>query len=812
MSETGPEIHTLTDGGLTADHILTPLPPAHVAPTHAETEENTLKVSLVPLACWRADDLRFDFESSFVSPDISAEMQALKALFERHTLLDEHGTPSHKPALTVFGHADPTGDDDFNKNLSGRRAQVIYGLLIRDPDLWEDLHAHPLGNDKWGDSAIRTMLETTAPDHAATADQIRAHHQNAGLRKKLFLAYMDALCGHDFKLQKDDFLASGADAKGKGDYQGCGEFNPVMMFSAAEQKEFSKPARKSDRDRENAINRRVVIFLFRPGVRVDIEAWPCPRVKEGGAGCKKRFWSDADQRRKFQAERRTVQADQDTFACRFYERLSNNSPCESLVVERSMPTFFTIEQPGATNFVRMHSLWTYVVHYRGESAEIEQVKRFMMREGKLFDVDANLPGATYCNREAWLYFSHRDDLLELEQPKFFARDKSGLPLLGPIRVPCGPEAKVELDIWQQKDWVIVRGPRVDGERPGAPLMADWREDYSIGQLLPLREGGLGFFPHGDQREKLRQEHWKQNQQPIPLVHLGNPGTNPLWAGTLTALPTPKAKVLLMHPTQFLSVGSYNELAPTGNNQDLPGHHRYNRSLVNRLLSVPRSGQPPATVDGLPAPPARVLLPGDLCWQDQGQTNNCGAYSFSTAMNYWMPYTNNPLNKDGALYSKPGNVDDTINGARTPKDIVNAAGKFRMNGRDNDAEDLDRDRAIKMLKLWLMAGTPVVFLVEEEYGSWNLHWKTLVGYDGNRFFMNNSGADAEVIRAKRTPGVEYEHAPVGNDVDSASAFHAKWRTVGTGPLGAPIDLFTSVDACTFIPLFPTDPMFAGDSVV
>jgi hypothetical protein len=128
----------------------------------------------------------------------------------------------------------------------------------------------------------------------------------------------------------------------------------------------------------------------------------------------------------------------------------------------------------------------------------------------------------------------------------------------------------------------------------------------------------------------------------------------------------------------------------------------------------------------------------------------------------------------------------------------------MNGRDNDAEELNRSRALKMVRLWLTAGVPVLILVEEEYNVWSLHWKTVVGYDGNRFFMNNSGADDEVIRAKRTPGIDYEHAPVGNDVDSDTAFFNKWKSAG----GDVVDLITSVDECTFIPLFPKDPMFAG----
>jgi hypothetical protein len=63
----------------------------------------------------------------------------------------------------------------------------------------------------------------------------------------------------------------------------------------------------------------------------------------------------------------------------------------------------------------------------------------------------------------------------------------------------------------------------------------------------------------------------------------------------------------------LAAGSYNEIAPTGDNQDFPGHHRYDQGLVQTLLAVPDSGQPTARVDTLPSPPARALLRGDMCW-------------------------------------------------------------------------------------------------------------------------------------------------------------------------------------------------------
>ena len=74
-----------------------------------------------------------------------------------------------------------------------------------------------------------------------------------------------------------------------------------------------------------------MVFLFRPGTKVNPQRWPCPRAKEGVAGCRKRFWSDGEKRRSFQAARREFKDAQDTFACRFYQRLSDKSPCEGVL-------------------------------------------------------------------------------------------------------------------------------------------------------------------------------------------------------------------------------------------------------------------------------------------------------------------------------------------------------------------------------------------------------------------------------------------------------------------------------------------------
>jgi outer membrane protein OmpA-like peptidoglycan-associated protein len=432
MANTSGTIHRVTDGGIAADHIEVPLPPAIVAATHSGKEYNTLKQSIIPFACWRAHDMRFAFDSSFVLPEIAVEIALLKDLIDSHTVKDEQGV-EHKPALSVFGHADPTGNDDYNKALSGRRAQAIYALLTRKTDLWEELFNHP--GDHWGKDALGTMLDTVTPtapaqpsaggtsqsaspkpgtgpiagDKDSPADQERETQlnqleSNAGERKKLFKSYMDVVCASEvfrleaadqsrlqgegveiagqlpgligqefsdeedfvqaagriagadeikknqqvlvqaakkakpFEVKPEDFLAGGKDKGGKADYQGCGEFNPVFLQSQKDIDEFEKvpasspekPIKKAVRDAANEPDRRVLIFLFRPGIRINPDVWPCPRVKEGVEGCKKRFWSDGEKRRntRLPDRPRKFEETKDTFGCRFYDRISANSPCE----------------------------------------------------------------------------------------------------------------------------------------------------------------------------------------------------------------------------------------------------------------------------------------------------------------------------------------------------------------------------------------------------------------------------------------------------------------------------------------------------
>lgn len=346
------EINPVSEGGIAGDHVFSEPLPARVAPAD-QSQFNVLVSPIIPIACWRIDDIRFDFGSSFVVPETAQELAVLADLREKHKLQVPGPDPEKAiyPPLSIFGHADPVGDDDLNKTLSGRRATAIYGLLTRKSDLWESLYSKVQEGDKWGVRSLQMMLLAlgfppgpidgiSGPRTRNALSQFQqanglanSGQPDSGTRTQLFRKYMDLLCG-DLKLDPvEDFLGRNGDANGKGDRQGCGEFNPVLLFSQQEEDRYKQSKSKNARNQANGPNRRVVVLLFRPGSRISPARWPCPTVKEGVEGCKKRFWSDGEKRRSTHLpdERRLFEESGDLFACRFYHRLSTASPCEGVL-------------------------------------------------------------------------------------------------------------------------------------------------------------------------------------------------------------------------------------------------------------------------------------------------------------------------------------------------------------------------------------------------------------------------------------------------------------------------------------------------
>ena len=320
--------------------------PLLVSPASDGLQSNTLRPPLVPVACFSLAAPSFDFDSSFLVPAMRDELVGLARMRKRF-----QGSP-----LALFAHADPSGDDEYNKKLSGRRARSVFALLVRRPDIWEQLFASGTKGDRWGRRQLDIILSVLSPapdeppylagvptDASTSASAVRRFQRDNDLlvdgvagpvtRKRLFERYMEHL-GHGdaapdadpppLRVEPEEFLGAGASDANKAAMQGCGEFNLAMVLGASESAAMSK----GDRDDENAVNRRVVIYVFDKGTTIDVSKWPCPTVDEGPAGCKKRFWPDGDARRSPRGDRRTFDDSQDTFACRFYQRIAGTSPCE----------------------------------------------------------------------------------------------------------------------------------------------------------------------------------------------------------------------------------------------------------------------------------------------------------------------------------------------------------------------------------------------------------------------------------------------------------------------------------------------------
>ena len=298
---------------------------------------------------------RFEFDASFIVPAARDGLTNLATLVLRHP----------DSPVSVFAHADPTGSDDYNKPLSGRRALAVYGMLVRDVELWERLYSSPMTGDRWGERAVQRILsvltdEAGEPYYPGVVDdqwgtksrEALERYQGANVdpdgqpltvdgqlgplsRKSMYLVYMDWLCtqddGYPLKLEPEQFLAKGADPDLRGDVQGCSEFNPRMVFSTEEHAKYQAFAHKQERDEENADNRRAVVFLYPVGVEVDPQWWPCPAAESGVSQCHARFWSDASTRRNPQPLRRHFDGDANTFGCRFYHFLGLNSQVETPV-------------------------------------------------------------------------------------------------------------------------------------------------------------------------------------------------------------------------------------------------------------------------------------------------------------------------------------------------------------------------------------------------------------------------------------------------------------------------------------------------
>jgi len=698
--------------------------------------------------------------------------------------------------VLIAGHTDTTGRDKYNITLSEKRGHSVLYMMLGNREEWADISDKQHKNEDIQQILTWINREYPAMDcdpqgidgiiGSKTRQATRNFQTNfePEFGRKIGI---DGVVGPEtwgafFDVYQRK-LATMLDT----DEAGLPEFRSEVQWVDSGRKAVgcgeSWPIEAADQDEyRSRINRRVEILFFDENEAPPLDCHPAP------GKCEKTL-------------------------CRLYGQDLYNRvhlPVHPHRHAQSIPIIMVPERPGSSNYVKLHSLHVYLAYFNGDKLDMAHCNRYSVVDGKLCDPNHDKPEPIDCDREAWFYCSHRDDLRGSDVKRRFKKDRSGLPLVGPIMIPCGQDVEVQVDIWSQNDWIVVDGVEVDSVRPSGVLLAEWNEAYRVGYIGTNDDGETVWGTYHDQREKMKQEHWRGGD-PIELVNFSTDSSKPLWVGTLSELPTPKAKALLLHGSGSSAwhVGSFNELAKTGANFLRRSYHTYDKKLVAKLAALPPEDIPAALIDALPDPPSRCLLPGDICWHDQGDTNYCGAYSFAAAMNYWWPYTNNPGEQNGAYWHN--HVDYLLipYGARTPSNIADAASSVEMFGRDNNAESLADNtnwrRTLKLLALWIQAGVPVLILVEENYNTFSLHWKVIVGYDGNRWFIVNSGANDEYNLSHRETGINYDTAPVGNDVDSYGQIYNKWQSAG----GGIVDAFSSVDTCTFIPVYPKADVFAAD---
>ena len=218
----------------------------------ATNQQHTLRVcELSPSRnlhkCVCIPGITFEFDKSFIRPSVVPHMEKLDAALAEFP----------DAQLIVFGHTDRVGSEQYNKELSERRAKSAYAFITDQTAIWEELY----NQENWGVIVIQETLLDLGHDPgpidgvmgSKTEAAMREFQglppnapvsNNAAFRAKLFLAYMTGK--HDVHVDDARFFAP--------KFMGCGEFNPLVEPNANE---------LANRSPGNEPNRRVVFYLFK---------------------------------------------------------------------------------------------------------------------------------------------------------------------------------------------------------------------------------------------------------------------------------------------------------------------------------------------------------------------------------------------------------------------------------------------------------------------------------------------------------------------------------------------------------------------
>src|SRR3954465_11302506 len=155
-------------------------------------------------ACVCIPGVTFAFDKSFIRPSVVDALKDLQKAFDDHP----------DAMVFVFGHTDKVGSEQYNKDLSDRRAKSAYAFVTNNTAIWEALY----NEEKWGLTAVQEILAdlgfykgpTDGKDSPGTQQAIKDFQLSKGesdtgsndkpTRELLFTDYMTVK--HDVKIAK----------------------------------------------------------------------------------------------------------------------------------------------------------------------------------------------------------------------------------------------------------------------------------------------------------------------------------------------------------------------------------------------------------------------------------------------------------------------------------------------------------------------------------------------------------------------------------------------------------------------------------